>query len=83
MMIPVPGFMKSGVTSVLTGRPPPSCVDDIWARHFKIFEETTISIAIAWNVWKQRIGLVLNALDEPPQVVLCRCIEDIRLWLTF
>jgi hypothetical protein len=53
---------------------------DLLLSRSQSFEDRTIRIAIAWNIWKRRNALVFNSKDEPLHATIGKCIADVRLW---
>uniref|UniRef100_A0ACD6AM72 Uncharacterized protein n=1 Tax=Avena sativa TaxID=4498 RepID=A0ACD6AM72_AVESA len=43
----------------------PSSFLDLWSSRCRSPADTTICMAILWNIWKRRNALVFNAKDEP------------------
>uniref|UniRef100_A0ACD5X6H6 Uncharacterized protein n=1 Tax=Avena sativa TaxID=4498 RepID=A0ACD5X6H6_AVESA len=62
------------------GGPIPCTLGEISMAYCRSFEETTICVAILWNIWKRRNTLVFNGVDEPPLAAIKWCTEDVRLW---
>uniref|UniRef100_A0ACD5XUL1 Uncharacterized protein n=1 Tax=Avena sativa TaxID=4498 RepID=A0ACD5XUL1_AVESA len=58
----------------------PCTLAEISMAYCRSFEETTIYIAILWNIWKRRNTLVFNGMDEPRLAVIKWCTEDVLLW---
>jgi hypothetical protein len=58
----------------------PFSLTDLLRSSFSSFEASTITTAIAWNIWKRRNSLVFNSVDETLHVISQRCIKDLKLW---